>query len=170
MNHVLQLLLSEFKQAQHLLHNKLILRAQSLLQMCAWALKNNLNTDVFNWFFSQHQKNIKLLKLLMRSLLTVIQDLKPLWNSFLNDTADDIKVWCEKAIKQYENVINEFLKRLLILIHMSSDQPLHKSELFFVIWCNTQQRQNIYLKHEVIMLHITYHKGQQQTDKFKNNI
>jgi len=170
MNHMAQLLLVKFKWAWHLLYNELILEAQSLSQMHAWALKNKLNADAFDWFFSQHQKNIKLLKLLTRSLLTVIQDLKPLQNSFLNITADDIKVWCKKVIEQYETVIDKFLKRLLILIHMSFSQPLHESELFSVTWHNTHQWWNIYLKHRLIMLHTTYHKGQQQTGKFKNNI
>jgi hypothetical protein len=32
-------------------------------------------------------------------------------------------------------VADEFLKRLLVLIHMGSGQPLRESELFSVTWC-----------------------------------
>ncbi len=168
MDHVPQLLLSEFKQARHLLYDELILGARSLPRMRAWALKDNLDVDAFGWFFGQHRENTELLKPLTRSLLTVIQDSKPLRNSFLNDTADGTKVWREKAIERYEAVADEFLKRLLVLIHMGSGQPLRESELFSVPWRNTQRRRNIYLKHGLVMLHTTYHKGQQQTGKFKD--
>lgn len=42
MDHVPQLLLSEFTQAQHLLYDELMLGAQGCPRMHAWALKDNL--------------------------------------------------------------------------------------------------------------------------------
>ena len=170
MDHVPRLLLSDFQQAQHLLYDELMFGAQNLPRMRAWALKDNLDADAFGWFFGQHRENVKLVKPLARSLLTVIQDSKPLRDSFLDATADGAKVWRGKAIERYEGVANEFLKRLLVLIHMGSGQPLRESELFSVTWRNTQRRRNVYLKHGLVMLHTTYHKGQQQTGKFKDNI
>jgi len=170
MDHVPRLLLSEFQQAQHLLYNELIFGAQTLPRICAWTLKDNLDADAFGWFFGQYRENVELLKPLTRSLLAVIQDSKPLRDSFLDTTADGAKVWREKAIERYEAVADEFLKRLLVLIHMGSGQPLRESELFSVTWRNSQRRRNVYLKHGLVMLHTTYHKGQQQTGKFKDNI
>jgi hypothetical protein len=120
MDHVPRLLLSEFQQAQHLLYDKLMFGAQTLPRMRAWALKDNLDADAFSWFFSQYRENVKLLKPLTRSLLAVIQDSKPLQDSFLDTTADGTKVWREKAIKRYEAVADKFLRRLLVLIHMGS--------------------------------------------------
>jgi hypothetical protein len=79
-------------------------------------------------------------------------------------------MWRQKAIDQYEAVADGFLKRLLVLIHMASGQPLRESELFSLTWRNTQRRRSVYLKHGLVMLHTTYHKGQQQTGKFKDNI
>ena len=170
MDHVPRLLLSEFQQAQHLLYNELMFGAQTLPRMRAWALKDNLDADAFGWFFGQHRENVELLKPLTRSLLAVIQDSKPLRDSFLDTTADGAKVWREKAIEQYEAVADEFLKRLLVLIHMGSGQPLRESELFSVTWRNSQRRRNVYFKHGLVMLYTTYYKGQQQTGKFKDNI
>jgi hypothetical protein len=170
MDHVPRLLLSDFQQAQHLLYDELMFGAQNLPRMRAWALKDNLDADTFGWFFGQHRENVELVKPLARSLLTVIQDSKPLRDSFLDATADGAKVWRGKAIERYEAVADEFLKRLLVLIHMGSGQPLRESELFSVTWRNTQRRRNVYLKHGLVMLHTTYHKGQQQTGKFKDNI
>ena len=139
MDHVPRLLLSEFQQAQHLLYNELMFGAQTLPRMRAWALKDNLDADAFGWFFGQHRENVELLKPLTRSLLAVIQDSKPLRDSFLDTTADGAKVWREKAIERYEAVADEFLKRLLVLIHMGSGQPLYESELFSVTWHNSQR-------------------------------
>ena len=67
-------------------------------------------------------------------------------------------------------MVEEFLKRLLVLIHIASGQPLRESELFSITWYNTQRRRNAYIKHGLVMLYTTYHKGQQQTGKFKDNI
>ena len=99
MDHVPRLLLSEFQQAQHLLYNELMFGAQTLPRMRAWALKDNLNANIFDWFFGQYRENIELLKLLIRSLLAVIQDSKPLRDLFLNTITDSIKIWYEKAIE-----------------------------------------------------------------------
>jgi hypothetical protein len=33
-------------------------------------------------------------------------------------------------------VVEEFLKRLLVLIHIASGQPLRESELFSITWYN----------------------------------
>lgn len=62
MDHVPQLLLSEFKQARHLLYDELIVGARSLPRMRPWALKDNLDADAFGWFFGQHRENTELLK------------------------------------------------------------------------------------------------------------
>jgi len=50
-DHVPRLLLSDFQQAQHLLYNELIFGAQNLPRIYTWALKDNLDTDTFGWFF-----------------------------------------------------------------------------------------------------------------------
>jgi hypothetical protein len=61
-DHVPQLLLSKFKQAQHLLYDELILGAQGLPMTHPWTLKGNVDIDAFDWFFSQYQENAELLK------------------------------------------------------------------------------------------------------------
>ena len=104
-------------------------------------------------------QNAVLLKGSATALLTAIQASKPLCNSFL-DTADSrTKTWRQKAIDQYKSMVEEFLKQLLVLIHMASGQPLRKSKLFSITWYNTQQHWNAYVKHGLVMLYTTYHKG-----------
>jgi hypothetical protein len=61
-DHVPELLLSEFKQAQHLLYDELMFGVWSVPRIRAWALKDNLDTDAFGWFFGQHRENAGLLR------------------------------------------------------------------------------------------------------------
>jgi hypothetical protein len=137
MDYVPRLLLSEFQQAQHLLYNELIFGAQSLPRIRTWALKDNLDADTFSWFFGQYRENAELLKPLVRSLLTAIQDLKPLRDSFLDTAADGTTIWREKAIAWYEAVTDEFLRSWGVPAYIGSSQPLRKSELFSITWRNT---------------------------------
>jgi hypothetical protein len=170
MDQVPRLLLSEYTQAHQFLYTELMFGVQTLPRIQAWALKDNLDADTFGWCWGQHCENAVLLKGSATALLTAIQASKPLRDSFL-DTADGgTKTWRQKAIDQYESTVEEFLKRLLVLIHMASGQPLRESELFSITWYNTQRRRNAYVKHGLVMLYTTYHKGQQQTGKFKDNI
>ena len=37
-------------------------------------------------------------------------------------------------------------------------------------WRNTQRRRHITLRHDQVIIHVKYHKGQQQTGKYKDNI
>ena len=170
MDQVPRLLLSEFTQERQSLYSELMFGVQNLPRIQAWALKDNLDADAFGWSWGQHRENADLLKGSATALLTAIKASKPLRDSFL-DTADDgTKTWRQKAIDQYAAVVGEFLKRLLVLIHTASGQPLRESELFSITWYNTQRRRNAYIKHGLVMLYTTYHKGQQQTGKFKDNI
>ncbi|TVY12548.1 hypothetical protein LARI1_G009653, partial [Lachnellula arida] len=170
MDQVPRLLLSEFTQARQFLYNELMFGVPNLPRIQAWALKDNLDAEAFGWFWGQQRENADLLKGSATALLTAIQASRPLRDSFLDTTDDGTKTWRQKAIDQYEAVVEEFLKRLLVLIHMASGQPLRESELFSVTWYNTQRRRNAYVKHGLLMLYTTYHKGQQQTGKFKDNI
>jgi hypothetical protein len=160
MEHVPQLLLSELQQARQLLYDELMFGVEHLPRIHAWALRDNLDADAFGWSFAQHRENAALLKGSATALLTAIQASKPLRDSFLQTAADGTKAWRAKALAQYETVVEEFLKRLLVLIYMASGQPLRESELFSVTWRNTQRRRHVYLKHGLAMLYTTYHKGQ----------
>jgi hypothetical protein len=170
MEHVPQLLLSELQQARQLLYDELMFGVEHLPRIHAWALRDNLDADAFGWSFAQHRENAALLQGSATALLTAIQASKPLRDSFLQTAADGTKAWRAKALAQYEAVVEEFLKRLLVLVHIASGQPLRESELFSVTWRNTQRRRHVYLKHGLAMLYTTYHKGQQQTGKYKDNI
>ncbi|GJN87055.1 hypothetical protein PLIIFM63780_010637 [Purpureocillium lilacinum] len=78
--------------------------------------------------------------------------------------------WRSKAIALYEATVDSFLTALASPFHMANGQPLRESELFSITWRNTQRHRSIGLKHGRVMVHVTYHKGQQQTGRYKDNI
>jgi hypothetical protein len=41
----------EFQQARYLFYDELMFGAQGLPQIRVWVLKDNLDTDIFGWFF-----------------------------------------------------------------------------------------------------------------------
>ncbi|KAK1076625.1 hypothetical protein LTR33_008780, partial [Friedmanniomyces endolithicus] len=49
-------------------------------------------------------------------------------------------------------------------------QPVRESAFFSMTWRNTQRRRSITLRHDRVMIHVKYHKGQQQTGRCKENI
>jgi hypothetical protein len=70
----------------------------------------------------------------------------------------------------YEATVQEFLKRLSVLIHISGGQPIRESEFFLMIYRNTQRRRSIIIRFDRVMVHVQYHKGQQQIGNYKENV
>ncbi|KAJ9654249.1 hypothetical protein H2201_009026 [Coniosporium apollinis] len=115
MDEMPKLLLSKYEQACQLLYSELMLDARKILRMHAWALKDNLGNDAFDWSFGQHRENAELLDGRSKALRTVIQDSKQLRDSFLAKSDSGGCIWREKAIALYEIAADEFLQRLLVL-------------------------------------------------------
>lgn len=78
--------------------------------------------------------------------------------------------WRESATASYEATVQEFLKRLSVLIHISGGQPVRESEFFSMTYRNTQRRRSIIVRFDRVMVHVQYHKGQQQTGTYKENV
>ena len=70
----------------------------------------------------------------------------------------------------YEATVQEFLKRLSVLIHISGRQLTRESEFFSMTYRNTQRRRSIIIRFDRVMVHVQYHKGQQQTGNYKENV
>jgi hypothetical protein len=66
--------------------------------------------------------------------------------------------------------MQEFLKRLSVLIHISSRQPMRESKFFLMTYHNTQQRRSVIICLDHVMVHMQYHKGQQQIGNYKENV
>jgi hypothetical protein len=66
--------------------------------------------------------------------------------------------------------MQEFLKWLSVLIHISSRQPVRESKFFSMTYRNTQRQQSVIICLDYVMVHVQYHKGQQQTGNYKENV
>ena len=47
---------------------------------------------------------------------------------------------------------------------------MRESEFFEMTWRNTQRRRSITVRHDRVMVHVKFHKGQQQTGRYKENV
>ena len=74
------------------------------------------------------------------------------------------------AIDVYEAHVQDFLKRLLVLCHVTSGQPLRQPELLSIRWQNTDRQRHILLWEKLVLIHTQYHKGQQQSGAYKENV
>lgn len=140
--------------------------------MHSWALKDGPNVDTLDWNFTQQRENVHLLEGADSALLSAIERSEHLSHLFL---ADDRRhpsgyTWRENTLAAYEATVQEFLKRLSVLVHVSGGQPVRESEFFEMTWRNTQRRRSISHRHDRVMIHVKYHKGQQQTEKYKENV
>ncbi|KAJ6437026.1 purine-cytosine permease [Purpureocillium lavendulum] len=160
---------SEVERARRLLYDELMFGADNLPRLKAPALKDDLGRRDVGWFFGMHRDNEPVLAPLERALEGVIKSSDALKNSFLDRSGPEVR-WRSKAIALYEATVDSFLTALASPFHMANGQPLRESELFSITWRNTQRHRSIGLKHGRVMVHVTYHKGQQQTGRYKDNI
>jgi hypothetical protein len=172
MDQIPSLLESEYQGCTQLLYDDLMLGLKSLRQMEPRMLKDGVNVDTVRWNFTQHRDNADLLKKADSALLANIKQSDQLCRIFLveNNKSPSGHAWRESAMASYEATVQEFLKRLSVLIHISGGQPVRESEFFSMTYRNTQRRRSIIIRFDRVMVHVQYHKGQQQTGNFKENV
>ncbi|KAK6439524.1 hypothetical protein LTR95_004275 [Oleoguttula sp. CCFEE 5521] len=172
MDQIPTLLESEYRDCRRLLYDDLMFGIKDVSFMHAWALKDGANVDTVGWNFTQHRDNGHLLKRSGKALLAAIERSDQLCRLFLTDTGKPVNryTWRENAVASYEATVQELLKRLCVLIHVSGGQPVRESEFFAMTWRNTQRRRSVTICHERVMIHVKYHKGQQQTGRYKENV
>ena len=89
---------------------------------------------------------------------------------FLVDGLGDSVVFNLRAIDIYEASAQKFLKRMLVIGHITPGSLLREPEYLSILWCNTSRQRHIMLWEKLVMIFTQYHKGQQQSGAFKDNI
>lgn len=84
MSHVSQLMVSEYQQARALLYEELMFKAEDLVPMHAWRLKDDLDADEFGGLWLSHLGNAKLVEGADRALFRRIQASAELRAMFLS--------------------------------------------------------------------------------------
>jgi hypothetical protein len=163
MDQIPTLLASEYQDCHRLLYNELMMSQTTVSRMRSWVLKDGPNVDTIDWNFMQHRDNANLLKGADTALLSAIEQSEQLSRVFLSaDTrTSNGFAWRETALAAYEATVQQFLQRLCVLTHMSGGQPVRESEFLEMTWRNTQRRRSITIRHDRVMVHVKYHKGQQ---------
>jgi hypothetical protein len=115
-------------------------------------------------------ENVELLKGSEVTLLQHIQKSSELRSMFLVDDPDGTIVLNLGTINIYEAKIQDFLKRMLVLCYITVGQPLREPEYLFILWYNTSRQKHIIIWEKFVMIFIQYHKGQQQSGAYKDNI
>jgi hypothetical protein len=89
---------------------------------------------------------------------------------FLIKAKDGSIILCPKAIAIYEIYAQDFLKPVLVLCDIPPGPPLREPELLSVIWHNTARQRHILIWEKLVIIYTQYHKGQQQSGAYKDNI
>jgi superfamily II DNA helicase RecQ len=172
MDQIPTLLATEYQDCYRLLYDELMMGQRTMDHMHSWALKDGPNTDTIDWNFTQHRDNVHILRGADTALLSAIDGSEQLSHVFLSTDARAPNgfVWRETALAAYNATVQQFLQRLCVLMHVSGGQPVRESEFFEMTWRNTQRRRSITIRHDRVMVHVKYHKGQQQTGRYKENV
>jgi hypothetical protein len=172
MDQIPSLLESEYQGCSQLLYDDLMLGLKSLRRIEPRMLKDGVNVDTVRWNFTQHRDNAEILKRADGALLANIRQSEQLCRIFLVEDSRSPGgfAWSESGIACYEATVQEFLKRLSVLTHISGGQPVRESEFFSMTYRNTQRRRSIIIRFDRVMVHVQYHKGQQQTGNYKENV
>jgi hypothetical protein len=83
-------------------------------------LKDGVNVDTVRWNFTQHRDNADVLKGADGALLANIKQSEQLCRVFLveDERSPGGLTWRESVMASYEATVQEFLKRLSVLIHI----------------------------------------------------
>jgi Lhr-like helicase len=170
MSHVPRLVTSEFQQASSLLHDELMFQTEDLAPMQSWRLQDDLDLEDFGASWISLRSNAEFVSQSGVALLRLIRASAELRAMFMTRVRDGEDRLCPQAMAMYEANAQEFLKRVLILCHIPPGQPLRESELLSVTWQNTARPRHLMLWEKTVMIHTQYHKGQEQSGVYKENV
>ena len=153
--------------AEHILKQNLCFDLLTVLMYPISALMNNWDVSQSEKFFliNSHNQDIldggegwilnqlQLHSILMKSLL--FKDTKGAWWVFSD------------MINQYEQTEQHFLKHMMILMHLRSEQSTQKSEYLDMQWCNKlSDKCNLFVHDSYVLFILTYHKFLIMTNVF----
>ena len=156
-------MLSEYQQAHALLYDELMFGADSLPLLESWRLRDDLDLRQYGGSWLQHSQNRELVAGTDLALLHQIQGQPSLRALFLHQAtagSSQPAALDPVAVDVYEAHVQDFLRRLLVLCHVTSGQPLRQPELLSIRWQNTDRQCHILLWEKLVLIYTQYHKGQ----------
>ncbi|KAH7254389.1 hypothetical protein B0J15DRAFT_494433, partial [Fusarium solani] len=142
MEQVSQLVVSEFRQAYLLLYDELLFGVNDIAPIEAWRLQDDLDLDDYGGSWLTDERNAEILKGTQDALLWQIEHRAELRGVYVRtDQAGGL------------SLLQEFLKRMVTLIHVPPAPPLRAPELL-----------------SMVMVYVRYHKSQEQVGAETENI
>jgi hypothetical protein len=171
MSHIPQLVASECQQAHALLYDELMFQATDLTPMQSWRLQDDLDFEDYGGSWLSLPANAELVHDAELALFRRIRaDAELRATFFTADGSDGGFTLCEKAMDLYEAQAQRFLEFYATPMHIASGQPLREPELLSITVRNTARPRHLWLWQKQVMLYTQYHKGQQQSGVYKDNI
>jgi hypothetical protein len=139
-------------------------------QVLLYRLQDNHSNEKKSWNFLQDQRNAdQLQEGGDRWLLDRVLENDWLRDEMLAISPESQLQWKKKAVKAYFEKVDEFLERLLLLIHITGGQPPRGTELIGLQHSNSAQGQHrgIFVEEGLISTVTSYHKGYNITGSTK---
>ncbi|OAQ57815.2 DEAD/DEAH box helicase domain-containing protein [Pochonia chlamydosporia 170] len=171
--HVPQLVVSEYGRARTLLHDKLLFGARDIPLVKACMLHDDLDAEDYGGSWVTDERNAEYLRGTHDALLRQIEQRADLRRAFVRDNGDSTgcKALCRQAMAVYEYEVQEFLKSMVTLLHVPPAPPVRAPELLSITCVNGGgRRRSMLIWEKMLMLHLRYHKSQEQTGKETDNI
>lgn len=174
MNSLRWFLHDQVEEACQNLHDLLLLpkgdvdsRAEHLPQIHLSSLKDDPTIHQANYSFLQDPRNEKTLGGHERYLLRQVRQSPRLRRQFFSDP--EKLLWDQQHVKQYIQLMRSFLRRLLLLVHLTGGQPARGTELLTLRWRNSArcETRNIFMENGLVSFVTSYHKNYAATNSTK---
>jgi hypothetical protein len=156
----------QVEEATKQLHNLLLLpaveystRAKMMPPLDLASLKDDPTNSLAGFSFLQEKRNHQILHGKERFLLHQLRDSPELRKRFFRDPKQAI--WEKSAVQHYIKVTYMFLRRLLLLVHLTGGQPARGTELLTLRWRNSacSELRNIFIENGLVAFVTSYHKN-----------
>jgi hypothetical protein len=130
-----------------------------LIPIESWRLKDDLDLEDFRGSWLSHPSKSEFLEGAELALFRRIQGNAELRAIFLTKAKDGSIVLYSKAMEIYEAHTQDFLKRVLVLYHISPSLLLREPELLSVIWRNNTRQRYLLIWEKLVIIYTQYYKG-----------
>ncbi|KJK86579.1 hypothetical protein H633G_09581, partial [Metarhizium anisopliae BRIP 53284] len=173
MEHVPQLVVSEYRRARSLLYDKLMFGAKDVPSIEAWMLHDDLDAEDHGGSWLTDERNAEYLRGTQDALLRQVEQRADLRQAFVRDDQGRTggKTLCRQAMAVYECEAQEFLKSMITLLHVPPAPPLRAPELLTTTYANGGgRRRSMLIWEKMLFMYVRYHKSQEQTEEERDNI
>ena len=133
-------------------------------------INDNAAENRYGWSFLQSKHNLKS-QLPNRQKWLLDRVLQNAWlrKEFVTVGRAKTVAWNVIAARNYKSMVDSFLERLLLLIHLTSGQPARGTELLSLRYINTihSHHRNIFIDQGMVSTVTSYHKGYSVTGSTK---